>query len=84
MGETEKPVTGGWDWLRDRVQPLDRDVEAALDEPWPEMPETPIEFPENWDWLRRLVGPLDDDFARAAAEQPPLLPDDAVEDDPTP
>lgn len=77
MIEPDKPVPGSWDWLQERVQPLDADVEAALDEPV----EMPADVPGEWDWLRDLVGPLDDDFVHAATEQPPLPPDDAVEED---
>ena len=77
MVEPDKPASGRWDWLQERVQSRDDDVEAALDEPV----EMPVDIPGNWDWLRDLVGPLDDDFVQAATAQPSLPADEAVEED---
>ncbi|MFH6783642.1 MULTISPECIES: hypothetical protein [Methylobacterium] len=77
MDEIDKPVPGRWDWLQERVQPLDADVEAVLKEPV----ETSADIPENGDRLRRLVGPLDDDIVQVAIEQPLMPVDGAVEED---
>jgi antitoxin VapB len=40
-----EPMPGTWDWLQARVQPLDDDVQAALDEEVPEQVRSASDLP---------------------------------------